>query len=80
MNKDNAVFTKKMKRTHTIYMPDMLHYHNELLIAAFRLGGYKLAIVPECKEIPINLIGLVNSGYCTCAMDIIGNLMAFVMD
>lgn len=80
MNKDNTVFTKEMKKTHTIYMPDMLHYHNELLSAAFRLGGYNLAIVPECQEIPMNLLGLVNSGYCTCAMDIIGNLMAFIVD
>ena len=80
MNKDNILFTKEMKKTHTIYMPDMLHYHNDLLIAAFSFGGYKLAIVPEYKEIPTQLLGLVNSGYCTCAMDIIGNLMGFVMD
>ena len=24
MNKDNTLFTKSMRKTHTIYMPDML--------------------------------------------------------
>ena len=32
---DTAEFTKAMKDTHTILLPDMLHYHNELLQAAF---------------------------------------------
>ncbi len=76
MNKDNIRFTKSMRKTHTIYMPDMLHYHNELLSAAFSIGGYKLAVVPEYKEFPAEMLSLVNSSYCTCAMDIIGNLMA----
>ncbi|MCM1386388.1 MAG: hypothetical protein NC231_03595 [Bacillus sp. (in: Bacteria)] len=30
-----AEFTRAMKKTHTIWLPDMLHYHNELLQAAF---------------------------------------------
>ena len=76
MNKDNVIFTKSMRKTHTIYMPDMLHYHNEFLSAAFSLGGYKLAAVPEYGQFPMELLSLVNSSYCTCAMDIIGNLVA----
>ncbi|MCR5157394.1 MAG: hypothetical protein K6C96_12030 [Butyrivibrio sp.] len=47
MNKDNTLFTKSMRKTHTIYMPDMLHYHNEFLSAAFSLGGYRLDVVLE---------------------------------
>ena len=43
----NTEFTRSMKKSHTIYMPEMLHYHNELLCAAFAFGGYKLAVVPE---------------------------------
>ena len=76
MNKDNTLFTKSMRKTHTIYMPDMLHYHNELLSAAFSLGGYKLAVVPEYEHLPEEMLSLINPSYCTCAMDIIGNLMA----
>ena len=76
MNRDNVIFDKSMRKTHTIYMPDMLHYHNDFLVAAFSLGGYKLAVVPEYQQIPMELLSMVNSSYCTCAMDIIGNLMA----
>ncbi|MBP5198318.1 MAG: hypothetical protein J6033_04620 [Lachnospiraceae bacterium] len=78
MAKNNPVFTKSMRKTHTIYMPDMLHYHNDLLCAAFKYGGYNLSIVPETDKVPGELLSLINSGYCTCAMDIIGNLMAFI--
>ena len=67
-----------MKKTHTIYMPDMLHYHNELLIAAFKYGGYKLAVVPEYERVPEDTFRFINSAYCTCAMDIIGNIMAHI--
>ncbi|RKM54644.1 hypothetical protein D6853_12445 [Butyrivibrio sp. X503] len=78
MNRDNTLFTSKMKKTHTIYMPDMLHYHNELLIAAFKYGGYNLAVVPEYERVPENAFRFINSAYCTCAIDIIGNLMAHI--
>ena len=76
MNKDNTLFTKSMRKTHTIYMPDMLHYHNEFLSAAFSLGGYRLDVVPEYDRFPTEMLSLINPSYCTCAMDIIGNLMA----
>ena len=42
-----AEFVKSMRKTHTIYMPQMLYYHNDLLRAAFCFGGYQLKIVPE---------------------------------
>lgn len=40
-----AEFTRAMKKTHTIWLPDMLHYHNELLQAAFLRCGYRLEIL-----------------------------------
>ena len=55
MNKDNTLFTKSMRKTHTIYMPDMLHYHNEFLSAAFSLGGYRLDVVPEYDRFPAEI-------------------------
>ena len=76
MNKDNTLFTKSMRKTHTIYMPDMLHYHNEFLSAAFSLGGYRLDVVPEYDRFPAEMLSLINPSYCTCAMDIIGNHFA----
>ena len=74
----NTEFTRSMKKTHTIYMPEMLHYHNELLCAAFAFGGYKLAVVPEQEHICCETQSLVNKDYCTCAIGIIGNLLTFV--
>ena len=74
----NTEFTRSMKKTHTIYMPEMLHYHNELLCAAFAFGGYKLAVVPEQEHICYETQSLVNKDYCTCAIGIIGNLLTFV--
>lgn len=74
----NTEFTRSMKKSHTIYMPEMLHYHNELLCAAFAFGGYKLAVVPEQEHICYETQSLVNKDYCTCAIGIIGNLLTFV--
>lgn len=80
VKRENAVFTKKMRKTHTIYMPQMLYYHNDLLKAAFKYGGYNLDIVPEqdhfCKE----TFSCVNKDYCTCALSIVGNLLTFVTE
>ncbi len=46
-----AEFTKAMKETHTILLPDMLHYHNELLQAAFAACGYHMEILPETENL-----------------------------
>ena len=71
-------FTREMRKSHTIYMPQMLHYHNELLCAAFRYGGYKLDVVPEYNELAKEVFGLVGKDYCTCAIGIVGNLITFL--
>ena len=52
---DRAEFTKAMKSTHTILLPNMLHYHNALLQAAFAAAGYHVEILSEigrasCRE------------------------------
>lgn len=73
-----AEFTKSMKKTHTIYMPQMVHYHNELLCAAFGYGGYKLEIVPEYHEYCRETFSTINKDYCFCATGIVGNLLTFL--
>lgn len=67
-----------MKNKRKIYMPQMLHYHNELLCAAFRYGGYNLDVVPEQKEFCHETYSFVGKDYCTCAIGIIGNILTFV--
>lgn len=75
---DNAEFTKSMRKTHTIYMPDMLHYHNALLKAAFAYGGYRLEIVPEYPTLASHTFSTINKDYCTCATYIVGNLLTMI--
>lgn len=73
-----AEFTKEMRDTHTIYMPQMLHYHNELICAAFKYGGYNLKVIPEQAVFPPSAQSLINKDYCTCAFEIVGNILAFI--
>lgn len=83
-HKSNTVevseFTKQMKKTHTIYMPQMIHYHNDLLKAAFKYGGYKLDIVPEYQELVKTTFSTIGKDYCTCATYIVGNLLTMLHD
>ncbi|MDO5126991.1 MAG: hypothetical protein Q4D54_04500 [Eubacteriales bacterium] len=69
-----------MRKTHTIYMPQMLYYHNDLLCAAFAFGGYKLKVVPEYPHHENETASLINKDYCTCATGIIGNILCFLKD
>ena len=80
MTEKAASFTRAMRKTHTIYMPDMLHYHNDLIKAAFRFGGYKLDVVPEYRELTQSVYKTVNPDYCTCAIGIVGNLLTMAED
>lgn len=80
MEKLTAEFTKSMRKTHTIYMPQMLHYHNELLCAAFAYGGYHLEVVPEHQEFIKETYSSIGKDYCTCAFGIVGNIMTFVKE
>lgn len=75
---DTAEFTKAMKGTHTILMPDMLHYHNELLQAAFASCGYRMEILPEEKNLPEYSLPYISSDYCLPAVLILGQILAAV--
>ncbi len=71
-------FTKAMKHTHTILLPDMLHYHNELLQAAFSAGGYHLEILPEETNLHGYALPYINSDYCLPTVLILGQVLAAV--
>lgn len=71
-------FTKEMRRTHTIYMPDMLHYHNELLQAAFTYGGYHLEVVPEFSNANQLALRYINNDYCSPTVSIVSQILAFL--
>lgn len=71
-----AEFTKAMKDTHTILLPDMLHYHNELLQAAFAACGYHLEILPEEKDLPGYSLPYISGDYCLPTILILGQVLA----
>ena len=71
-----AEFTKAMKDTHTILLPDMLHYHNALLQAAFAACGYRLEILPEEKNLPEYSLPYISGDYCLPAVLILGQMLA----
>lgn len=71
-----AEFTRAMKDTHTILLPDMLHYHNELLQAAFAACGYHLDILPEEKDLPGYSLPYISGDYCFPTVLIIGQVLA----
>ena len=69
-----AEFTKAMKATHTILLPDMLHYHNALLQAAFDACGYHLEILPEEKNLPGYSLPYISGDYCLPTVLILGQI------
>ncbi len=69
-------FTKAMKKTHTIWLPDMLHYHNELLQAAFFSCGYRLEIMPEAAGLAKYALPFISNDYCYPSILIIGQVLA----
>lgn len=75
---DMAEFTKAMKETHTILLPDMLHYHNELLQAAFAACGYHMEILPETENLPEYSLPYISSDYCLPAVLILGQMLAAI--
>ena len=72
----HAEFTKAMKDTHTILLPDMLHYHNALLQAAFAACGYHLEILPEEKDLPGYSLPYISGDSCFPTVLILGQMLA----
>jgi len=75
---NTAEFTRKMKATHTILLPDMLHYHNALLQAAFAACGYHLEILPEEKNLPDYSLPYISGDYCFPTVLILGQVLAAI--
>lgn len=73
-----AEFTKAMKKTHTILLPNMLGYHNELLKAAFAGAGYHLEIMDETKHLPDKSLPYINGDYCLPAVLILGQMLSTI--
>ncbi|ADL51700.1 CoA-substrate-specific enzyme activase [Clostridium cellulovorans 743B] len=74
--KERIVFTKEMKKNHTILCPQMSPIHFELIEAAFRSSGYKLKLLPAVDKSAVD-VGLkyVNNDACYPAIIVVGQLI-----
>ena len=69
-----------MKKTHTIYMPDMLGYHNAFLKAAFMRAGYRLEIMKQDKDLAAYSLPYISGDYCLPAVLILGQMFATIKE
>jgi predicted CoA-substrate-specific enzyme activase len=73
---ERVVFTKEMKKLHTILCPQMAPLHFELLEAVFATGGFKVELLPEVdKEAIDEGLRYVNNDACYPAVIVIGQLI-----
>ena len=75
---DNSVkrvlFTKQMRKTHTILAPEMSPMHFQFLQEALRQSGYNIVRPPSTKAIDVGL-KYVNNDACYPAIIVIGQLI-----
>ena len=71
-------FTKAMKKTHTILLPEMLGYHNDFLKAAFAHAGYHLEVMSEETRLADISLPYISGDYCLPAVLILGQMLATV--
>lgn len=72
---EHAVFTKDMKETSTILVPEMSPIHFPLIEAAGRGAGYHLEVLPPTKEDIDTGLSYVNNDACYPAIITIGSLV-----
>lgn len=72
---EHAAFTKDMKDTYTILVPEMSPIHFPLIEAAGRGAGYRLKVLPPVKEDIDTGLSYVNNDACYPAIITIGSLV-----
>ncbi|MDR1641616.1 MAG: 2-hydroxyacyl-CoA dehydratase [Clostridiales bacterium] len=71
-----VVFTKEMRKTHTLLCPQMSPIHFELLDVAFASGGYNLEMMPEFDKSCIETgLKYVNNDACYPALIVVGQVL-----
>lgn len=72
-----VLFTKKMKKTHTIIGPQMSPLHFKILQKAFEYSGYNFVILPEVDTKAVD-VGLkyVNNDACYPSIIVVGQMIS----
>ncbi|MDO4563806.1 MAG: 2-hydroxyacyl-CoA dehydratase [Clostridia bacterium] len=69
-------FTKEMRKTHTILVPDMLEIHFELLVRIFRTYGYTLEVLKNRGDaVKVEGLKYVHNDTCFPALLVIGQMI-----
>jgi len=73
---DRVVFTKKMKRQHTILCPQMAPLHFGLIQQAFRGAGYNLEVLPSVDKKAVDEgLKYVNNDACYPSIIVVGQII-----
>jgi predicted CoA-substrate-specific enzyme activase len=71
------LFTREMKATHTILIPQMAPLHFPFMEAAFRAKGYRAELLPEVDEKAIEAgLKYVNNDACYPSIMVVGQVIA----
>ena len=70
-----ASFTRAMKKTHTILLPQMLEYHSPFLKAAFEANGYHFAVLKGGSHLKERALRCINNDYCYPGILIVGQML-----
>lgn len=73
--RNRALFTRHMKKTHTILLPQMLEYHSDFLKAAFEGSGYRFEIMRESGGLKDRALRYISNEYCYPAVLIVGQVL-----
>lgn len=73
---NNPIFTKEIRKTHTILAPQMAPFHFELIQEAARASKYRLEILPSADQSAIDEgLKYVNNDVCYPAILLIGQIV-----
>ncbi|QCV88921.1 activase [Acidipropionibacterium jensenii] len=77
LSDDRVPFTKEMKATHTILVPQLAPYQTTLAEAALRSCGYRVEVLETAPRSDIEYgLSLVNNDACFPAIVVIGQLVS----
>jgi predicted CoA-substrate-specific enzyme activase len=72
-----SIFTKEMKKNHTLLCPEMSPIHFQFLEQAFRCCGYQLEVLPYSDKNLVNEgLKYVNNDACYPSMLVVGQIMS----
>lgn len=73
---ERVIFTKEMKKSHTILVPQMSPIHFDLILEAFKSEGYHFELLPSIdKEAVDEGLRYVNNDACYPALLVTGQIM-----